>query len=163
MTVTGDPGTLLYEDIAPGGLTNHWSCAVPRFSPDDFRDAHRAGDAYRWPIGYDDLAPWYEWVEPLLRLSGSPTGAPQLPAGKVDIPRSLGPTWQPIVDAARAEGQAVLPVPYVYGAHTTVTMSGTVFNSFVRLLKPVLGSSRVTARFGAVVTVLEWSGARKRV
>ncbi len=21
-----------YEDLSPGGLTNHWSCAVPRFS-----------------------------------------------------------------------------------------------------------------------------------
>src|SRR4051794_16119041 len=36
--MTGDPGALLYEDVAPGGLTNHWSCAVPRFSHDDFED-----------------------------------------------------------------------------------------------------------------------------
>jgi len=163
LTAAGDPGTLLYEDIAPGGLTNHWSCAVPRFSPEDFRDADRAGAAQRWPIGYDDLVPWYEWVEPLLRISGSPVGSPHLPAGKVHVPLSLGPTWQPIGAAARAEGQAVLPVPYVYGAQTTLTLSGTVFNSFVRLLKPVLRSPHITVRYGAVVTSLEWSGAKQRV
>src|SRR5262249_50236702 len=63
---TGDPATLLFEDMSPGGLTNHWSCAVPRFSVDDFRDAREAGEEYSWPITYEDLVPWYEWVEPLL-------------------------------------------------------------------------------------------------
>jgi choline dehydrogenase-like flavoprotein len=163
ITVAGDPQTLLYEDVAPGGLTNHWSCAVPRFSPDDFHDAERAGVEYRWPVGYDDLVPWYGWVEPLLRISGAGTGTPQVPAGKVEVPTSLGSTWQPIVDAARAEGQAVLPVPYVYGAETTMTLSGTVFNSFVRLLKPLLSSPRVRIRHGVSVTSLEWSGAKNRV
>jgi len=41
-----DPAAVLFEELAPGGLSNHWSCAVPRFAPDDFRDAERAGQAY---------------------------------------------------------------------------------------------------------------------
>jgi choline dehydrogenase-like flavoprotein len=53
---TGDPNAELWEDIAAGGLTNHWAGAVPRFSRDDFRDAERAGEEYRWPIRYEDLA-----------------------------------------------------------------------------------------------------------
>ena len=161
--ITGDPDTILYEDIAPGGLTNHWSCAVPRFSNDDFLDGQRAGEAFTWPLGYDDLAPWYDWVEPLLCISGSTTSYPQLPAGKVRDVRTLGQTWQRIAAAAQADGQAVVPVPYVYGVRTTLTLSGTVFNSFVRLVKPALRAGTVTVRYGASVTQLEWSGRTRRV
>ena len=42
---TGDPAAQLFEEIAPGGLSNHWSCAVPRFSREDFEDAKRAAVA----------------------------------------------------------------------------------------------------------------------
>jgi choline dehydrogenase-like flavoprotein len=54
-------------------------------------------------------------------------------------------------------------MPYAYGAETTVTPSGTVFNSFVRLIKPELGSGRLTVRFNARVTRLEWSPDARRV
>lgn len=163
LKVTGDPATVLYEDIAPGGLTNHWSCAVPRFSHDDFLDGQRAGDEFTWPVGYDDLAQWYDWVEPLLCISGTDVGVPQLPAGKVHDVRALGPLWQRIGAAAQADGQAVVPVPYVYGLKTTFTLSGTVFNSFVRLIKPVVRNGQLSVRFGMRVTRLEWSGAARRV
>jgi choline dehydrogenase-like flavoprotein len=164
LTIAGDPRTVLYEDVAPGGLTNHWSCAVPRFSPDDFLDARRAGEAYTWPIGYDDLVPWYDWVEPLLCIAGSTVGAPQLPAGKVRDVQSLdAAAWKPIAEAAHRAGQAIVPVPYVHGASTTLTFSGNVFNSFVRLIKPILRSAQLTVRYGAHVTQLEWSGTSKRV
>ena len=163
LKITGDPATLLYEDIAPGGLTNHWSCAVPRFSHDDFLDGQRAGKEFTWPIGYDDLAPWYDWVEPWLCISGARAGVPQLPAGKVSDARTLGPMWQQIAAAAQTDGQAVVPVPYVYGLRTTITLSGTVFNSFVRLVKPAMGHSNLSVRFGMRVTRLEWSGVSRRV
>jgi choline dehydrogenase-like flavoprotein len=163
LAVTGDPKSVVFEDVSPGGLTNHWSCAVPRFSRDDFEDARRAGEAYAWPIDYDDLAPWYDWVEPVLRIAGTTEDFPQLPAGKVTNVTKLSRYWQPIADAARRDGQALLPVPYVYGAETTLTFSGTVFNSFVRMIKPALASGRLEVRFGAKVLQLEWSGARKRV
>jgi choline dehydrogenase-like flavoprotein len=164
VTIAGDPRTVLYEDVAPGGLTNHWSCAVPRFSADDFADARRAGEAYTWPLDYHELGPWYDWVEPLLSIAGSTTSVPQLPAGKVRDARSLdGTTWTSIAEAAQRVGQAVVPVPYVYGARTTLTFSGSVFNSFVRLVKPVRRSGQLTIRSATQVTQLEWSGASKRV
>jgi len=161
--LTGDPAAVLYEDIAPGGLTNHWSCAVPRFSHHDFLDAQRAGEAFAWPVTYEDLAPWYDWVEPLLAVSGSNIGAPQLPAGKVRDVRSLAPIWQRIAAAAQVEGQAVLPIPYAYGVRTTLTLSGTVFNSYVRLIKPLIASRNLTVRFDTRATRLEWAGESKRV
>jgi choline dehydrogenase-like flavoprotein len=163
VTITGDPSTILYEDIAPGGLTNHWSCAVPRFSADDFLDGRRAGDAFTWPLDYADLEPWYDRVEPLLDISGTATSLPQLPAGRIRNIRALARTWQQVAAVAQSEGQAVVPVPYVYGARTTVTASGTVFNSFVRLVKPLARAGRIDVRYGKQVTQLEWSGAKKRV
>ena len=56
--MTGGTRTV-FEDLAPGGLSNYWSCAVPRYSAEDFADAERAGEAYP-PAGtttytYDEL------------------------------------------------------------------------------------------------------------
>jgi choline dehydrogenase-like flavoprotein len=163
LEITGDPRTVLYEDVSPGGLTNHWSCAVPRFSRDDFLDGRRAGVEYEWPIDYDDLAPWYDRVEPLLQIAGSPSDVSTLPAGKVAQVTAIGSTWQPVAAAAARQGQALLPVPYAFGLATTVTLSGTVFNSFVRLVKPAQRHSRLTVRLGCRVTRLEWSDIHQRI
>jgi len=159
---TGDPAEV-FEELSPGGLTNHWSCAVPRFSPDDFEDARRAGEAWTWPIGYDDLVPWYDQVEPLLHISGASAGVPQLPAGRVRHLWRLPEDWTPVGAAARGLGRSVLPLPYTYGSDTTLTFSGTVFNSFVRLVKPALRSGRLAVRCDARVEQLEWSGEKRRV
>jgi choline dehydrogenase-like flavoprotein len=162
VVATGDPAAVLYEDLSPGGLTNHWSCAVPRFSSDDFLDARRAGCEYEWPVDYEDLASWYDWVEPLLCIAGGAHDVPHLPAGKVSTVRSLGHSWTPVAEAARVEGRGVAPIPYAYGSKTTVTFSGTVFNSFVRLVKPARRSGHLVIRCDARATHVEWSSKAKR-
>ena len=163
LIAAGDPNTVMYEDLAPGGLTNHWSCAVPRFSEDDFEDGRRAGDVYTWPVDYADLAPWYDWVEPYLRISGAASGPAQLPAGRVAKPTSLPGLWREIDAIASRGGQAVVPIPYVYGGQTSLTRSGTIFNSYVRMIRPLQRAGRLRVRFGARAIRLEWSGAQKRV
>ena len=163
VTKTGDPKAELWEEIAAGGLTNHWACAVPRFSRDDFRDAERAGEAYRWPIGYEDLAPWYDRIEPLLRVSGATADVPQLPASRVRHAWKLADDWSPVAFAARSFERSVLPMPYGYDSETTVTLSGTRFNAFVRLIKPAQRTGRVSVRFDARVERLEWSPQQRRV
>ena len=160
---TAEPNAELYEQLSPGGLTNHWSCAVPRFSPEDFADAERAGESFVWPIGYDDLAPWYERVEPLLHIAGSQQADPQLPVGNVRHPWELTDDWRSLVDDARRSGRAVVPMPYAYGADTSVTFSGTAFNSYTRLIKPALGDPGLTVRYGARALRLEWDAAQRRV
>jgi choline dehydrogenase-like flavoprotein len=161
--VTGDDTTEIHEDIAPGGLTNHWSCAVPRFSREDFRDAERAGEEFRWPIGYEDLERWYDQVEPLLHIAGDTIDATHVPAGRVRAVWKLGRDWSAIATEAERQGRNVLAVPYVYGSDTTVTFSGTVFNSFVRLVRPLERERRVTVRCNAAVERLEWSKDKGRV
>jgi choline dehydrogenase-like flavoprotein len=163
VTRTGAPDAQLFEEMAPGGLSNHWSCAVPRFSPEDFEDARRAGEEQTWPVDYEQLAPWYSRVEPLLHIAGTRQSTTQLPAPNVRYERRLAADWQALVSRATHLGRSLLPMPYAYGADTTLTPSGTPFNSFVRLIKPELGRGMIQARFGARVSRLEWSSSRRRV
>jgi len=160
---TGDPDAQLFEDLSPGGLSNHWSCAVPRFSPDDFADAERAGTEATWPIGYDDLAPWYTQVEPLLHIAGSSLSKPQLPAGNVRRVMELSREWAALEEDAPRQGRSVVAMPYAYGADTSLTWSGTAFNSFVRLIRPEQKKGGLTVRFGAHVQRLEWDAQKRRV
>ena len=163
VTRTLDETAQLNEELAAGGLSNLWSCAVPRFSDDDFRDAERAGEEWKWPLGYADLAPWYDRVEPLLSIAGATHSTTQLPAGKVKVARQLDADWQAIVTAAEQVGRSIVPMPYAYGAQSTATFSGTVFNAYVRLLKPLLRAGRVKARYSSRAIRLEWSAAERRV
>lgn len=163
VTKTCDPNTELWEEVAPGGLTNHWACAVPRFSPDDFIDARRAGEPYTWPIGYADLAPWYDRVEPLLHVSGASIDAPQLPASRLRHAWKLADDWSQVATEACSLGRSVLPMPYSYGSESTITFSGTPFNAFVRLVTLALRTGRVSVRFDARAERLEWSPQDRRV
>jgi choline dehydrogenase-like flavoprotein len=163
VAVTGDARAYFYEDLSPGGLSNQWSCAVPRFSPEDFEDAARAGHAFAWPIDYGDVAPWYARVEPLLHIAGAADSFEQLPAAAVRRPRSLAHEWTPVANEARSLGRTLVPMPYAYGADTTVTASGTAFNAFVRLIKPELVHGRIAVRYGAPVDRLEWCATDRRV
>jgi choline dehydrogenase-like flavoprotein len=163
LALTGDPSTLIYEELAPGGLSNHWSCAVPRFSEQDFGDAVRAGDEYTWPVGYADLAPWYDQVEPLLCIAGGELSTPQVPAGRVTVSRRLAPDWTEVARLAEREGRSIVPMPYAYGGSTFYTPSGTSFNAFTRLLAPALARGSLGVRGDTRVTRLEWSASERRV
>lgn len=163
LTMTGDPKAELFEALAPGGLSNHWACAVPRFSPDDFEDAARAGAEYTWPITYQELAPWYDRIEPLLHVAGALTDVPRLPAGRTRDPWSLGPEWQAVASEVSAQGRNLVAMPYAYGSETILTRSATAFNAYTRLIKPILRQGRLSLRYGTRVESLEWSPIERRV
>ena len=163
LSFAGNPDAELFEELAPGGLSIHWSCAVPRFSESDFRDAERAGESQTWPIGYDDLVPWYDQVEPLLRIAGDTSSHLQVPAGRISKAWSLPPAWSGLADKARGQGRDVLPLPYTYGGQTTVTPAGNVFNAYVRLARPVWKAGRLNVKFDAHALRLEWSREKRRV
>jgi choline dehydrogenase-like flavoprotein len=163
LTMTGDPKAELYEQLAPGGLSNHWACAVPRFSADDFADAARAGVEYTWPLGYSDLAPWYERVEPLLHIAGAASDAPSLPAGKFRDHWSLGSEWEAVAREARSNGRDLVAMPYAYGSETILTRSATAFNAYTRLIKPISQRGGLSVRFDTRAESLEWSNNERRV
>ena len=64
-----------------GGRTNHWGRISLRFGPDDFRRGSLTGIGDDWPIGYDDLAPYYDKVDQLIGLFGTKEGIRNEPDG----------------------------------------------------------------------------------
>lgn len=54
-----------------GGRTNHWGRISLRFGPDDFRRKSLDGLGENWPIGYDDVAPYYDKVDKLIGVFGT--------------------------------------------------------------------------------------------
>ena len=47
---SGDPRAAWFHNLSPGGLSNQWTGAVPRFAPEDFYEGARLHEKYRWPI-----------------------------------------------------------------------------------------------------------------
>jgi glucose dehydrogenase len=80
-----------------GGTTWHWAAAAWRYIPNDFRLKTLYGVGRDWPIGYDDLEPWYQRAEEALGVSGSNTddqsgqGGPAFPHRSKRYPMPMRP------------------------------------------------------------------------
>lgn len=72
-----------------GGRSLMWGKQTYRLSQMDFEANARDGIAIDWPIRYDDLAPWYDYVEQFIGVSGQAEGLSQLPDGKFLPPMEL--------------------------------------------------------------------------
>jgi choline dehydrogenase-like flavoprotein len=62
-----------------GGRTNHWGRISLRMGPYDFKPRSRDGIGADWPIGYEDLAPYYDKAEALIGVYGSNEGLENTP------------------------------------------------------------------------------------
>lgn len=62
-----------------GGRTNHWGRISLRFGPKDFKRKSIDGLGDNWPIGYDDVAPYYDKVDQLIGVFGSKENLPNDP------------------------------------------------------------------------------------
>ncbi len=69
-----------------GGRSLLWARACYRWSDLDFEANLKDGHGVDWPIRYADLAPWYDYVESFIGVSGSREGIPHLPDGKFQPP-----------------------------------------------------------------------------
>lgn len=54
-----------------GGRTNHWGRISLRFGPNDFKRHSIDGLGDDWPIGYDDVKPYYDQVDKLIGVFGT--------------------------------------------------------------------------------------------
>jgi choline dehydrogenase-like flavoprotein len=64
-----------------GGRTNHWGRISLRMGPDDFRGRSIDGLGDDWPIGYDDIKPYYDKLDRLVGIFGSNEGIRNEPDG----------------------------------------------------------------------------------
>ena len=72
-----------------GGRSLMWGRQSYRFSPLDFEANAKDGIAIDWPVRYDELSPWYDYVETFIGVSGQVENLPNLPDGKFQPPMEL--------------------------------------------------------------------------
>lgn len=87
-----------------GGKSLLWARQTQRWSKYDFLGPERDGFAVPWPIGYDDLAPWYSHVEKFAGISGNKDGLDTLPDGE------FLPAWE--MNCVEQEMQAKIMKAY---------------------------------------------------
>ncbi len=69
-----------------GGRSLLWGRACYRWSDHDFEANAKDGYGVDWPIRYKDIAPWYDYVESFIGVSGSKENIPYLPDGNFQPP-----------------------------------------------------------------------------
>jgi choline dehydrogenase-like flavoprotein len=72
-----------------GGKSLTWGRACQRWSPFEFTAPERYGYGMNWPIGYDDIAPWYSHVEKFIGVCGNKDGIESMPDGEFLPPFDL--------------------------------------------------------------------------
>lgn len=72
-----------------GGRSLLWGRQSYRWGPQDFEANAKDGFGVDWPIRYDDLSPWYDYVEAHAGISGKKEGLSQLPDGNFLPPMEM--------------------------------------------------------------------------
>ncbi|MFZ9661907.1 MAG: GMC oxidoreductase [Chitinophagaceae bacterium] len=64
-----------------GGKSLIWGRACPRWSQNEFTAPSRDGYGIEWPISYNEIAPWYSYVERFAGICGNKDGIETMPDG----------------------------------------------------------------------------------
>ncbi len=72
-----------------GGRSLLWARMSWRWSDLDFEANIKDGYGVDWPVRYKDIAPWYDYVESFIGVSGHTDGIPHLPDGKFQPPMEM--------------------------------------------------------------------------
>ena len=72
-----------------GGRSIMWGKQTYRLSQMDFESNMKDGHGVDWPIRYNDMASWYDYVESYIGVSGQNEGLSHLPDGKFLPPMQL--------------------------------------------------------------------------
>ncbi len=80
-TQSGDTKWEWWRARMVGGRTNHWGRISLRFGPKDFKRKSIDGLGDDWPIGYEDVKPYYDKIDKLIGVFGTNEGLPNDPDG----------------------------------------------------------------------------------
>jgi len=106
-----------------GGRSIMWGRQSYRLSPMDFEANAKDGIAIDWPVRYDEIAPWYDYVETFAGISGQAEGIPQLPDGKFLPPMELNCVELELKKTMKEKFNRLLTIGRV--AHATVPLPHT--------------------------------------
>ena len=80
-TQKDDSNFMWFRSRMLGGRTNHWGRISLRFGPVDFKHYTHDGVGDDWPIGYEDVKPYYDKLDKMIGVFGSNEGLPNDPDG----------------------------------------------------------------------------------
>ena len=178
-----DEGTkfLWIRPGAVGGKSLIWGRWTFRWSPEDFAANKRDGIGKPWPISYDDIAPWYSYVEKYIGVSGSRENIPHLPDSEFQppMPMNIAEKWlkqrletqfpgRKLINARLANITEDKPeqnrTKCQYRNQCSNGCSfGAYFSTQAVTLPAARATGRLTLRSDAVVSNLEYDAKRKRV
>lgn len=78
-----------FRSYQMGGRSIMWGRQSYRWSDFDFEANKKDGIAIDWPIRYNEIAPWYSYVEKFAGINGSIEKLPQLPDGEFQPPMQM--------------------------------------------------------------------------
>jgi choline dehydrogenase-like flavoprotein len=170
----GYPWTYVY---GVGGSSLHWPGNTPRLVAEDFRMRSEYGVMSDWPIGYDELLPWYLRAEEALGVAGAPPprgvrpgGAP-LPGAKALPAHALSPMDRLVLPPLGAYGplpqaRPSAPLqgrPACCGSATCELCPVDSRFSVLNGLRALLDHPGLTLRTGTVAARLVLAGGSRRV
>lgn len=91
-----------------GGRSLTWGRQCYRLSDLDFEANVRDGHGVDWPIRYKDIAPWYDYVESFIGVSGRNEGLAHLPDGSFLPPMELNCIERHLEDHLKNDGDGRL-------------------------------------------------------
>ncbi len=166
-----------------GGRSLMWARQSYRWSPMDFESNARDGYGVDWPIRYEELAPWYDYVEAFAGISGSKEGLSQLPDGKFLPPMEMTCVEEHLSGVVRKNWDdrrliigrvAILTSPQA--VHTSLGRGkcqfrnrcywgcpyGAYFSSLSATLPAAAATGRLTVRTDAIVSEVIFDNERQR-
>ena len=120
---TGTPYSWVRARVL-GGKTNFWGRVAIRYGPLQFQAASRDGFDVDWPIGYEDVKPYYDKVDVLLGVSGTREGLDQVPDGIYQRAHKLNCVEVHFKDAVEKMGRRFIP------GRAGVTTDGVLGNKY---------------------------------
>ena len=166
---------------AVGGKSLIWGRWSFRWSPEDFEANKRENVGIDWPIRYEDLASWYDYVEKYIGVSGKRENLPQLADSHFQPPMQMNIAEKWLKERLEAtspgrklintrlsnmtedkpdQGRSKCQFRNQCGRGCSV---GAYFSTQAVTLPAARATGRLTLRPDSVVTNLEYDAAKKRV
>lgn len=149
-----------------GGRTFHWNAACYRFAPDDFRERSVNGIEEDWPLTYQELAPFYDYVEQEMHVFGTRENLKHLPDGNFVAPAPplrcaevyaqprLAKRGIPLISSRKAvllKGRPGRGACHFCGHCMNVCDVRAVWSSDITVIPQALATGRLTLRTNALV------------
>lgn len=107
-----------------GGRSLLWGRQSYRLSDFDFEANAKEGIAVDWPVRYNEIKPWYDYVERFAGVSGSKEGLPQLPDGEFLPPMELNCVEKDVAERIKKHYEGKRHLIIGRAAHVTAPIEG---------------------------------------